>query len=85
MNIGCGNAFSVHTRYVDRMPGYRRAWESMSKDYRLLERWQPPTYRIGEATNPGPTICSVNPGGWSRVEGLLAQGYDIVAVQETFL
>eukprot|EP00971_Amphidinium_carterae_P002713 53690-Amphidinium_carterae.1 len=27
--------------------------------------WLPPTCRIGEATKPGPTICSVNPGGWS--------------------
>eukprot|EP00971_Amphidinium_carterae_P226794 4498074-Amphidinium_carterae.1 len=30
--------------------------------------WLPITYRIGEAHKPGPTICSVNPGGWSLVE-----------------
>eukprot|EP00971_Amphidinium_carterae_P043154 848837-Amphidinium_carterae.1 len=30
--------------------------------------WLPSTCRVGEATKPGPTICSVNPGGWSLVE-----------------
>eukprot|EP00971_Amphidinium_carterae_P006547 129143-Amphidinium_carterae.1 len=43
------------------------------------------TCRIGEAKKPGPTICSVNPGGWSRVDGTLHLKHDIVAVQETFL
>eukprot|EP00971_Amphidinium_carterae_P211394 4194205-Amphidinium_carterae.2 len=41
--------------------------------------------RIGEAKQPGPTICSVNPRGWSRVTGTLALKLDIVAPQETFL
>eukprot|EP00971_Amphidinium_carterae_P306936 6099828-Amphidinium_carterae.1 len=35
--------------------------------------------RIGEARKPGPTICSVNPGGWSRIDGTLALKHDIVA------
>eukprot|EP00971_Amphidinium_carterae_P240485 4774097-Amphidinium_carterae.1 len=47
--------------------------------------WLPPTCRIGEATNPGPTICSVNPGGWSLVEPVLNLKHDVVAVQETFV
>eukprot|EP00971_Amphidinium_carterae_P065049 1289403-Amphidinium_carterae.2 len=47
--------------------------------------WQPETCRIGEAKKPGPSICSVNPGGWSRVAGTLDRGHDVVVVQETFL
>eukprot|EP00971_Amphidinium_carterae_P244890 4862168-Amphidinium_carterae.2 len=47
--------------------------------------WFPPTCRIGEAVKPGPTICSVNPGGWSLVEPVLNLKHDIVAVQETFV
>eukprot|EP00971_Amphidinium_carterae_P301779 5995613-Amphidinium_carterae.2 len=47
--------------------------------------WIPTTYRIGEAKTPGPTICSANPGGWSRIDGVLNLKHDIVAVQETFV
>eukprot|EP00971_Amphidinium_carterae_P047388 933828-Amphidinium_carterae.1 len=47
--------------------------------------WLPPTCRIGEALHPGPTICSVNPGGWSLVEPVLNLKHDVVAVQETFV
>eukprot|EP00971_Amphidinium_carterae_P264866 5253770-Amphidinium_carterae.1 len=47
--------------------------------------WIPPTSRIGEAKKPGPTICSANPGGWSRIDGTLNLKHDIVAVQETFV
>eukprot|EP00971_Amphidinium_carterae_P254952 5061400-Amphidinium_carterae.1 len=47
--------------------------------------WLPPTCRIGEAAKPGPTICSVNPGGWSLVEPVLNLKHDVVAVQETFV
>eukprot|EP00971_Amphidinium_carterae_P059853 1183900-Amphidinium_carterae.1 len=38
--------------------------------------WLPPTCRIGEAAKPGPTICSVNPGGWSLVEPVLNLKHD---------
>eukprot|EP00971_Amphidinium_carterae_P133553 2645118-Amphidinium_carterae.2 len=47
--------------------------------------WLPPTCRVGEAKTPGPSICSVNLGGWSRVEPTLLLKHDIVAVQETFV
>eukprot|EP00971_Amphidinium_carterae_P045898 902876-Amphidinium_carterae.1 len=47
--------------------------------------WLPPTCRVGEAAKPGPTICSVNPGGWSLVEPVLNLNHDVVAVQETFV
>eukprot|EP00971_Amphidinium_carterae_P090330 1788686-Amphidinium_carterae.2 len=51
-----------------------------------LHVWRQDTCRIAEAKKPGPTICSVNPGGWSRVTGTLTlPKLDIVAVQETFL
>eukprot|EP00971_Amphidinium_carterae_P218577 4338521-Amphidinium_carterae.1 len=33
--------------------------------------WIPTTSRIGEAKKPGPTVCSANPGGWSRIDGTL--------------
>eukprot|EP00971_Amphidinium_carterae_P352371 6492568-Amphidinium_carterae.3 len=49
------------------------------------EGWIPPTRRIGEARKPGPSICSANPGGWSRIDGTLNLKHDIVAVQETFV
>eukprot|EP00971_Amphidinium_carterae_P133269 2639258-Amphidinium_carterae.1 len=52
--------------------------------YRQLG-WIPTTYRVGEATMPGPSICSTNPGGWSNVEPVLDLGHDIVTVQETFV
>eukprot|EP00971_Amphidinium_carterae_P252585 5014677-Amphidinium_carterae.1 len=47
--------------------------------------WRHSACRIGEAKKPGPSICSVNPGGWSRVSGTLGLGHDVVVVQETFL
>eukprot|EP00971_Amphidinium_carterae_P108343 2145139-Amphidinium_carterae.3 len=47
--------------------------------------WIPPTRRIGEAKTPGTSICSANPGGWSRIDGTLNLKHDIVAVQETFV
>eukprot|EP00971_Amphidinium_carterae_P180984 3590530-Amphidinium_carterae.1 len=50
-----------------------------------VNSWQPETCRIGEAKNPDPSICSANPGGWSRLEGTLDPGHDIVVIQETFL
>eukprot|EP00971_Amphidinium_carterae_P029320 576939-Amphidinium_carterae.1 len=43
---------------------------------------QPATsYR--NSKRPGPSICRVNPGGWSHVTGALDLGHDIV--QATFL
>eukprot|EP00971_Amphidinium_carterae_P311008 6180466-Amphidinium_carterae.1 len=33
--------------------------------------------RIKDAKNPGPLVCTCNPGGWSRAEGLLSMGYDL--------
>eukprot|EP00971_Amphidinium_carterae_P009788 193165-Amphidinium_carterae.1 len=47
--------------------------------------WIPPNLRIGEAKKPGPSICSANPGGWSRIDRVLNLQHDIVAVQETFV
>eukprot|EP00971_Amphidinium_carterae_P077594 1534059-Amphidinium_carterae.1 len=41
--------------------------------------------RIGEAKRPGPSICCVNPGGWSRIDPTLNLKHDVVAVQETFV
>eukprot|EP00971_Amphidinium_carterae_P273171 5421730-Amphidinium_carterae.1 len=41
--------------------------------------------RIGEAKNPGPLVCTCNTGGWSRAEGLLSMGHDLILLQETFL
>eukprot|EP00971_Amphidinium_carterae_P073186 1447239-Amphidinium_carterae.1 len=52
--------------------------------YRQLG-WVPPTCRVGEAKTPGPHICCVNLGGWSRVDPTLLLAHDIVAVQETFV
>eukprot|EP00971_Amphidinium_carterae_P142551 2823960-Amphidinium_carterae.1 len=40
---------------------------------------------IGEAKNPGPHVCTCNAGGWSRAEGLLSMGHDLILLQETFL
>eukprot|EP00971_Amphidinium_carterae_P163036 3232283-Amphidinium_carterae.1 len=57
---------------------------AMCQGYRQLG-WLPNTYRIGEASQPGPSICSVNPGGWSLVEPVLNLKHDVVAVQETFV
>eukprot|EP00971_Amphidinium_carterae_P256117 5085183-Amphidinium_carterae.1 len=47
--------------------------------------WIPTMYRVGEAKTPGPSICSSNPGGWSKIEGVLNLQHNVVAVQETFL
>eukprot|EP00971_Amphidinium_carterae_P224372 4451125-Amphidinium_carterae.2 len=47
--------------------------------------WWQPVERIREATNPGPLVCTCNSGGWSRAEGLLSMGYDLILLQETFL
>eukprot|EP00971_Amphidinium_carterae_P350579 6491630-Amphidinium_carterae.3 len=47
--------------------------------------WIPPNLQIGEAKKPGPSICSANPGGWSRIDGVLNLQHDVVAVQETFV
>eukprot|EP00971_Amphidinium_carterae_P301336 5987003-Amphidinium_carterae.1 len=47
--------------------------------------WLPPTCCVGEAKTPGPIICCVNPGGWSRVDPTLLLAHDIIAVQETFV
>eukprot|EP00971_Amphidinium_carterae_P111659 2211310-Amphidinium_carterae.1 len=44
-----------------------------------------PVDRIGEAKNPGPLVCTCNSGGWSRAEGLLSMGHDLILMQETFL
>eukprot|EP00971_Amphidinium_carterae_P053591 1055653-Amphidinium_carterae.1 len=41
--------------------------------------------RIGEAKNPGPLVSTCNSGGWSRAEGLLSMGHDLILLQETFL
>eukprot|EP00971_Amphidinium_carterae_P281634 5591028-Amphidinium_carterae.5 len=46
--------------------------------------WRP-VARIGEAKNPGPLVCTCNSGGWSRAEGLLSMGHDLILMQETFL
>eukprot|EP00971_Amphidinium_carterae_P263979 5237098-Amphidinium_carterae.1 len=47
--------------------------------------WWKPVGRIGEAKNPGPLVCTCNTGGWSRAEGLLSMGHDLILLQETFL
>eukprot|EP00971_Amphidinium_carterae_P210366 4173647-Amphidinium_carterae.1 len=62
----------------------RRAKAEACLGYRQLG-WVPLIRRVGEAKRPGPSICSVNPGGWSRVEPTLNLKHDIVAVQETFV
>eukprot|EP00971_Amphidinium_carterae_P012964 255681-Amphidinium_carterae.1 len=51
----------------------------------LRRPWPMPVNRIGEAKNPGPHVCTCNPGGWSRAEGLLSMGHDLILLQETFL
>eukprot|EP00971_Amphidinium_carterae_P133270 2639259-Amphidinium_carterae.1 len=65
---------------------YRLQWVNTlpCQGYRQIG-WIPTTYRVGEATMPGPSICSTNPGGWSNVEPVLDLGHDIVTVQETFV
>eukprot|EP00971_Amphidinium_carterae_P219861 4364633-Amphidinium_carterae.1 len=48
--------------------------------------WWRPVAWIGEAKNPGPLVCTCNSGVWSRAEGLLSMGHDIILLQqETFL
>eukprot|EP00971_Amphidinium_carterae_P135020 2675675-Amphidinium_carterae.1 len=47
--------------------------------------WWTPVARIGEAKNPGPLVCTCNSAGWSRAEGLLSMGHDLILMQETFL
>eukprot|EP00971_Amphidinium_carterae_P057168 1130381-Amphidinium_carterae.2 len=50
----------------------RRAWISPgSATTGTNQPWWMPVARIGEAKNPGPLVCTCNPGGWSRAEGLL--------------
>eukprot|EP00971_Amphidinium_carterae_P090707 1795511-Amphidinium_carterae.2 len=51
----------------------------------MCQTWWTPVARIGEASNPGPLVCSCNPGGWSRAERLLSMGHDIILMQEIFL
>eukprot|EP00971_Amphidinium_carterae_P074637 1475124-Amphidinium_carterae.1 len=58
-------------------PDFVMAW--------LDRPWWKPVARIGEAKNPGPLVCTCNTGGWSRAEGLLSMGHDLILLQETFL
>eukprot|EP00971_Amphidinium_carterae_P221807 4403169-Amphidinium_carterae.2 len=86
-------AYSAVTKNRNCSDNRQNAWRnhSVSFDQKLFclgyrpTGWQQASCRIGEARKPGPSICSVNPGGWSRVEGTLGLQHDIVAVQETFL
>eukprot|EP00971_Amphidinium_carterae_P182774 3627199-Amphidinium_carterae.2 len=76
----CAPATTTSSRnrmYVSR--GSRHTGSNLVEPEAWLVRptWMIVT-RIGEAKNPGPLVCTCNPGGWSRAEGLLSMGHNFI-------
>ena len=85
------------TRWIDPFLARRRVRKSEQKVVSVLVLYLEIVYRIGEATNPGPGLLTLNAGGWDKAKRFLCRNIaewqlegltdrpDVIFLQETWL